>query len=111
MPANKSKSTQDAAFLSVWQEALVRRAKEISLDTKTYPVRRTAKRALVQVDCEVDRTSYRSPQPRYAPLQPTRRKSLASIRATFLSFFSAQRLAARFSASSARFFQLLPTFE
>jgi len=50
----------DEAFLSVWRQALLDSAKEVTLGNKIYPVRHTAKRRLAQVDFEFDGLSYRA---------------------------------------------------
>jgi hypothetical protein len=43
----------DAAMLAVWRQALVEKAKIITLDGGVYAVRRTPKHGLAQVDFEV----------------------------------------------------------
>jgi hypothetical protein len=57
--AAKNSSALDDAFIAVWQQALVDRAKKVALGNKSYPVRSTLKRALAQVDFEVDGMPYR----------------------------------------------------
>lgn len=47
------KSELDDALLSVWRQALVEGAKRVHVEDDTYPVRRTAKSKLAQVDFEV----------------------------------------------------------
>ena len=47
-------ATLDDAMVSVWRQALVEGLRRVTLGTQTYSVRRTAKRALAQVDFEVD---------------------------------------------------------
>jgi len=42
----------DDVLVSVWRQALVDRARIITVDGETYPVRRTPKRELAQVDFE-----------------------------------------------------------
>ncbi len=42
------------ALLSVWRQAIVENAKVVVLDGKSYPVRRTARRNLRQVDFTFD---------------------------------------------------------
>jgi hypothetical protein len=44
------KSESDDALLSVWKQALVERRKTVRLGAESYPVRRTAKSGLAQVD-------------------------------------------------------------
>ena len=53
-------SPLDEVFLSVWRQTLVDRAREVTLSGETYPVRRTAKRRLAQVDFEFDGVPYRA---------------------------------------------------
>jgi hypothetical protein len=43
----------DQAMVSVWRQVLVEGAQRVRLGEETYPVRRTAKRGLAQVDFEV----------------------------------------------------------
>jgi hypothetical protein len=59
MPEEASWSRLDEIFLSVWHQALVDGAKQISVAGQSYPVRRTAKRRLAQVDFEFEGASYR----------------------------------------------------
>jgi hypothetical protein len=49
----KEKSELDDALLSVWRQTLAEGAKRVHLGDDTYPVRRTAKSKLAQVDFEV----------------------------------------------------------
>jgi hypothetical protein len=60
VPAVNHTSALDAAFIAVWQQALVDCAKKVTLGGKTYPVRRTAKHSLAQVDFEFDEIPYRA---------------------------------------------------
>ncbi|MGB7284032.1 MAG: hypothetical protein WBE13_17335, partial [Candidatus Acidiferrum sp.] len=60
MPANPSNSALDEAILSVWRQTLVDGSKQVTLGDQTYPIRRTAKRALAQVDFEVGGIPYRA---------------------------------------------------
>ena len=60
VPAVNHTSALDAAFIAVWQQALVDCATEVTLGRKTYPVRRTAKHSLAQVDFEFDEIPYRA---------------------------------------------------
>lgn len=57
--AEKNSPAFDEALTAVWRQALVERAHEVVLGGKTYPVRRTAKRRLAQVDFEFEGTEYR----------------------------------------------------
>ncbi len=43
----------DAALISVWHQALVERKKIVTVDGKTFTVRRTSKHHLAQIDFEV----------------------------------------------------------
>jgi hypothetical protein len=52
MPAPSRPSKFDAVLIAVWRQALVDRARNVTLDGETYPVRRTPKRGLAQVDFE-----------------------------------------------------------
>jgi len=53
MPDRKEKSELDDALLTVWRQMLVDGAKRVCIGDDTYPVRRTAKSRLAQVDFEV----------------------------------------------------------
>ena len=57
--AEKNSSALEEALAAVWRQALVERAKEVVIGDKSYPVRRTAKRGLAQVDFEFEGTEYR----------------------------------------------------
>lgn len=48
------------AMLSAWRQCLVDGSEQVTLGDKAYPVRRTAKRALAQVDFEFDGIPYRA---------------------------------------------------
>jgi len=50
IPQNHADTALDDALLSVWRQALVERARIVRLGERTWPVRRTAKRGLAQVD-------------------------------------------------------------
>jgi hypothetical protein len=60
MPANHPNSAFDEAMLSIWRQTLVDGAKQVTLGDQSYPVRRTAKRSLAQVDFELDGVPYRA---------------------------------------------------
>ena len=49
----------DETVLSIWRQALVDSAKSVTLGGDRYPVRRTAKHKLAQVDFEFDGTPIR----------------------------------------------------
>lgn len=89
MPASKSTSALDDTFIAVWRQALVDRAKQITLGEKTFPVRRTAKRALAQVDFEFDGASYRALEQN--PQTKSRWAELARKGAKVMQFLSAGR--------------------
>jgi len=44
----------EQALVEVWRQALVENAKSIRLGSDTYPVRRTAKSGLCQIDFEIN---------------------------------------------------------
>src|SRR5260221_14295700 len=52
MAEEDKKANQDEALLSVWRQALVERKKRVVVGDDSYPVQRTAKRKLAQVDFE-----------------------------------------------------------
>jgi len=54
MPADFRSSQFDDAVLSVWRQILVDSAKRVTLGTDSYPVRRTAKHKLAQIDFEFE---------------------------------------------------------
>jgi len=49
----------DDAIVSVWQQALVDKARNVTLDGETYSVRHTPKRGLAQVDFKFGGTTLR----------------------------------------------------
>jgi len=51
---NNTKSPFDETLIEVWRQALVENAKAIKVDGESYPVRRTPKRGLRQVDFVFD---------------------------------------------------------
>jgi len=53
------KPSFEQALIEVWRQALVENLKVISLGSERYPVRRTAKRGLRQVDFVLDGTEMR----------------------------------------------------
>jgi hypothetical protein len=55
---SRSKELEEA-LLSVWRQALVESAKTILLGSDSYPLRRTAKHKLAQVDFEFERKPIR----------------------------------------------------
>jgi len=52
MPIDSHSAELDAAFLCVWRQALMDKARSVTLDGAAYPVHRTAKHKLAQVDFE-----------------------------------------------------------
>ena len=52
MAEEDKKSNLDEALLSVWRQALVEGKKRVTVGDDSYPVQRTAKRKLAQVDFE-----------------------------------------------------------
>lgn len=59
MPVPKNKSDFGEVLTTVWRQALVDHVGEITLGGEAYPVRRTAKRGLAQVDFEFEGSIYR----------------------------------------------------
>lgn len=51
--------TLEDALIAVWQQALVEKAGSVNLDGAEFPVRRTAKRGLRQVDFRFERQELR----------------------------------------------------
>jgi len=54
MPADFRSSQFDDAVLSVWRQIRVDSAQRVTLGTDSYPVRRTAKHKLAQIDFEFE---------------------------------------------------------
>src|SRR5271154_74880 len=54
MPADFRSSEFEDCLLSVWRQALIDSSKRITLATDSYPVRRTSKHGLAQVDFEFE---------------------------------------------------------
>jgi hypothetical protein len=54
MPVSPRSPEFDAAVLSVWRQALAEKSRSVNLDGVKYPVRRTAKHRLAQVDFELN---------------------------------------------------------
>jgi hypothetical protein len=52
MTEETDKSGLDEALLSVWRQALVERKKRVRVGDDSYPVQRTAKSKLAQIDFE-----------------------------------------------------------
>ena len=60
MTAADATSAIDDAFISVWRQALVEQKKIVSVGGATFPVRRTSKHRLAQIDFEVDGVEFRA---------------------------------------------------
>ena len=82
-------STLDQAFLCVWRQALVERSKRVVVAGESYPVRKTAKRGLAQVDFEVGGQQYRGLQQN--PQTKSRWAELARNGAQVMQFLSGGR--------------------
>jgi hypothetical protein len=54
MPTDFHSSAFETCLLDVWREALLESQKRVSVGSDTYPVRRTAKHKLAQVDFEFE---------------------------------------------------------
>ena len=92
VPAARNSSALDVAFIAVWQQVLVDRAKQVALGETTYPVLHTAKRGLAQVDFEFDGTPYRGLEQN--PQTKSRWAELARNGAKVMQFLSAGRYVA-----------------
>lgn len=77
------------ASLSVCRQTLVDHVKEVSVCGRAYPVRRTAKRRLAQVDFEFDGVSYRALEQN--PETASRWAQLARKGAKVMQFLSTGR--------------------
>jgi hypothetical protein len=60
MTGANASSTIDDTFISVWRQALVEQKRIISVGAATFPVRRTSKHRLAQIDFEVDGVGFRA---------------------------------------------------
>jgi hypothetical protein len=89
MTADQSASSLDEAFLSVWRQSLLENAKRVTLGSGSYPVRRTAKRRLAQVDFEFEGVSYRGLEQN--PETASRWAQLARQGAKVMQFLSSGR--------------------
>jgi hypothetical protein len=79
----------DQAMLEVWQQSLIDKAKRVSVGGKAYPVRRTAKRSLVQIDFEVNGEAVRGLEQN--PKTNSRWAQLARKGAKVMQFLSGGR--------------------
>jgi hypothetical protein len=53
-PSNEMKASLEETLVEVWGQALIEKAKVVELETERYPVPRTPKRRLRQVDLLFD---------------------------------------------------------
>ncbi len=89
MPADFRSSQFDEAALSVWRQTLVDSAKRVTLGDHTYPIRRTAKHKLVQVDFEFEGNPIRGLEQN--PQTSSRWAQLARKGSKVMQFLSAGR--------------------
>jgi len=92
MSASSHSPEFDATLLSVWRQTLVDGVRNVTLDGKTYPVRRTPKRGLAQVDFEV--TGERMRGLEQNPQTASRWAQMARKGAKVMQFLSASRYVA-----------------
>jgi len=90
--ASKSIAGLDDAFLSVWRQTLVDGSKGVALAGALYPVRRTPKRRLAQVDFEFDGMPYRALEQN--PQTKSRWTEMAREGAKVMQFLSSGRYVA-----------------
>jgi precorrin-2 methylase len=81
--------TLEEALISVWRQALVEKADAVELAGHEYPVRRTPKRGLVQVDFRFDRQNLRGLEQN--PETKSRWAQLARAGKRVMQFLSAGR--------------------
>ena|SRR6202047_3954902 len=60
MTGAETSSAIDDAFISVWRQALLEKKNIISAGDATFPVRRTSKHRLAQIDFQVDGVDFRA---------------------------------------------------
>jgi hypothetical protein len=89
MPASSRTPELDAVLLSVWRQALVDGTRNVALNDTTYPVRRTAKHRLAQVDFEFAGEQLRGLEQN--PQTASRWAQMARKRAKVMQFLSAGR--------------------
>jgi hypothetical protein len=87
MPVSLRSPEFDAAVLSVWRQALVEKSRSVSLEGETYPVRRTAKHKLAQIDFEFSGEQLRGLEQN--PQTASRWAQLARKGAKVMQFLSA----------------------
>ena len=81
--------TLEEALISVWRQALVEKANAVELDGREYPVRRTPKRGLLQVDFRFDGQELRGLEQN--PETKSRWAQLARAGKRVMQFLSAGR--------------------
>lgn len=81
--------TLEEALISVWRQALVEKASVVKLDGREYPVRRTPKRGLVQVDFNSEGQNLRGLEQN--PQTKSRWAQLARAGKPVMQFLSAGR--------------------
>ncbi|HZS70624.1 MAG TPA: hypothetical protein VFA13_02190 [Candidatus Acidoferrum sp.] len=79
----------DWAMLAVWRQALVEGAKRVTVEGQTYPVRRTVKKSLAQIDFEVSGRAIRGLEQN--PRTKSRWAQLARKGAKVMQFLSGGR--------------------
>ena len=92
MPTDFRSSEFDDALLSVWRQTLVDSAKTVTLGRDSYPVRRTTKNKLAQVDFEFAGTPVRGLEQN--PQTKSRWAQLARKGSKVMQFLSAGRYVA-----------------
>jgi hypothetical protein len=92
MAAHFRSSAFDEAMLSVWRQILVDSAKSVMLGDDSFPVRRTAKHKLAQVDFEWEGTPIRGLEQN--PQTKSRWAQLARKGSKVMQFLSAGRYVA-----------------
>lgn len=105
MSPAKPPSKLEQALVSVWQQALVERAKSVMLGGKTYPVRKTAKRGLSQVDFEFDGEAIRGLEQN--PQTKSRWAQMAREGAKIMQFLSSGSYIANVADGKATFYHAL----
>jgi hypothetical protein len=92
MPADFRSSEFDKALLSVWHQTLIDSAKAVTLGGEIYPLRRTTKHKLAQVDFEFAGTPIRGLEQN--PQTKSRWAQLARKGSKVMQFLSAGRYVA-----------------
>src|ERR1700674_3218895 len=92
MTASDATSAIDDALISVWRQSLVEQKKIVSIGGATFPVRRTSKHRLAQIDFEVDGVEVRALEQN--PQTKSRWAKMARERAKIMQFLRAGRYVA-----------------